>query len=874
MNSEEIQKHLVDPLRKGQTILPAIECYNSIEEHLLVITHIEHAGKVLLDFLKNPKKFTFCRYPLLLCCLVCEFMIKLKRRFAVYESFFDQIFKGFESAGKSFASKIKDSSVLEYHLNRRDLKNRTCLQIMSQNRLYKILFVDNIGAIIGKYWGGNFVQYGLLDMSSFSYIFRYNVDDKMYKFEDFAKSYNEQKHFFFNYYSYRDTVSIRYYFKELYTVVLVTLYMILIYFAVIDTELDYTIMSKDVEATITDASKLTTLKNKYYLLTRLTYLGSLVLAINKINSMIFFGFVNRWYIEIDSLFLELIFFVAVLFHWWNFKKWFLDPTDKYSNELADAILLSIQIAFLWWKVIDSLKATKIYGGFLRTVFISVKKLFLLVCFFYCFIIVCTGVFNLLFQQYTQFQNYFDSFFYLCQAALQQYTLDPSWTIFLNFSLMVVMGICTLILTNLIIALATKIYNDIDDNIEPEHRGNLITIYEYLNWDENYGIFKFLHAPFNLIQLPFSIFILFSDNKKYWTEIFCKILYFFIACSYFLALIVINLIRAPFVYLHLVLIHPYRYGSYFKKTIIGLLFGLFFISYYFILDLIKFWNLAYRKQFKMDNGKDKTAAKILEFKKLFSNLIADISERVDSDKRLKKFSIVDLVSGWLIRMSTKSGGLVTQDEINRMHKRSLIIKKYRNSSIAVGDYNRSSHASIFKTVNSKISIFEHFTNILYFLTKFADNEGFIDKELARNIFPKRNYYDNEFFEFLFYFKFKYFRTLLAKFTKNTGQVRREMNKLRGVLNDIKKIHEKFGDLKFKLKNIPSKNMSVLSNGINSINTIFAVLENNLLDAQTKELFRKIMIGTTSAANKGKHSSTYQKDDMNNNLINRLQDLTDK
>ena len=42
VNSEEIQQYLVDPLRKGQTILPAIECYNIIDEHLLAIQHIEY----------------------------------------------------------------------------------------------------------------------------------------------------------------------------------------------------------------------------------------------------------------------------------------------------------------------------------------------------------------------------------------------------------------------------------------------------------------------------------------------------------------------------------------------------------------------------------------------------------------------------------------------------------------------------------------------------------------------------------------------------------------------------------------------------------------------------------------------------------------
>ena len=69
-----------------------------------------------------------------------------------------------------------------------------------------------------------------------------------------------------------------------------------------------------------------------------------------------------------------------------------------------------------------------------------------------------------------------------------------------------MGVCTLVLINLIIAYATRIYDEADDDVTPEHRSNLVKLYEYLRWDENYGLFKFLFAPFNVIQLPFSIFI--------------------------------------------------------------------------------------------------------------------------------------------------------------------------------------------------------------------------------------------------------------------------------------------------------------------------------------------------------------------------------
>lgn len=41
LTNEYIQQALVDPLRKGNTILSAIECYNMIEDHLLMIKHVE-----------------------------------------------------------------------------------------------------------------------------------------------------------------------------------------------------------------------------------------------------------------------------------------------------------------------------------------------------------------------------------------------------------------------------------------------------------------------------------------------------------------------------------------------------------------------------------------------------------------------------------------------------------------------------------------------------------------------------------------------------------------------------------------------------------------------------------------------------------------
>ncbi len=774
---------------------------------------------------------------------------RLKIRFPVYESFFDQIFNGYITAGKLFVSRIKDDNILEYNLNRKDLKNRTCLQIMSQNRLYSILNDNNIGAIIGKYWGGNTVQYGLYDCSSFTYIMRYNITSDLILRKNFTKEYNNLKHFFFNYNSFRDTVSTRYYFKEFYNVILVIIYEFMIYFCVLDKSLENTI------------------NNYYPTLQSIIFYGNLALVLNKISSLIFFSLVNRWYIEIDNHIGEIIFTIILFIHFLNLKQWFVPNDDLETNELINALLLSYQIGYQWYRVIDGLKATKMYGGFLRTVFVLIKKMFLLVCFFYCFILLCTGVFNLLFHQYRQFQTYFNSFFYLAQAALQEYDLDIQWTKFLNFSLMIVMIISTLILMNLIIALATKIYDDVDEHIEPEHRGNLIKIYEYLRYDENYGIFKFVSSPYNIIAIPFMIIIGFVDNKKYWGDIFTRIIYFPVALSFYFIFIIINTFRLFYLYFHQLIMVPIRYEFNLKTYFTILFLGPFLYSYYYVLDLIYFWYYAYKRQKQSDKETTKAKEKILEFRQLFSMFIFDISESVDKEKKNKKISIGDLVSGWLENLNNQIPKKC-YEENNRMHKKSLIQKKYRNSTICLNpnDINyRSSHATIFRNFNNKISINEHLSKIFTFLIKFADREGFIDKELAKNIFPKRNYYDDEYFEYLYYFKYKYFKSIISRFIKNNNEERKEMNKLRGVLTDIQKIHEKFNVLKFNLRNIPKKNLSVLSSGISTINTTFAILENNLLDAQTKEIYKRMWVSTNN-----KDSSSLQKQKQTASIMKKMQD----
>ena len=846
INSESIQKNLVDALRKGQTILPAIECYNSIEEHLLSIEYIEHAGKVLLDYLKNPKNFTFCRYPLTLCCLVAEFMGKLKRRFPVYECFFDQIDVGFKKAGELFASKIKDSKVIQYHLSRKDIKNRNCLQIMAQNRLYPMLKADYVGNIIDKNWSGKTILYGISDMSSFTYMMRYNVEEEVFHFRNFSRNYNAQKSFYANFYSYRDVPSIRYYFKESYGLVLILLYQILIYLCVVD---------KDLENSINE---------KYYALSRVIYFLSLGQSFDKINSMIFFTFVPRWYVEMDPFLLWLSFAGAIFVHWFDLKSCFIKgdtPSDIKKKELIDAILLSYQFTFLWYKILDSLKATKTYGGFLRTIEVIFRKMFLVLVFFYCFILLMTGVFNLLFQQTLQFQSYFDSFFYLAQAAQQQYELGDRWNMFVKFALIIYMGICTLVLINLIIALATRIYDEASGDVLPEHRANLVKLYEYLRWDDNYGIFKFLFAPLNVFQFPFEIFILIFSNKQYWTRMFTKILFIFVAIVFFIGFLLFQCIKLPIAMFHFIVVYPFKYGTNPKKLILYLLGSPFFFLYYFIRDIENFWYYSFREQFEPTEDDDVIANDLTEFKQIFTTLISVVSSRVEMDKKCKRFWIPELLNSWLTVISQNSKNVSKMEFSNRMHKKSLLARKRKVIKDFQGmEQTQKKPTSNFFQIEESItvSISEQFKKNFEFLFRFADKEGFIDKDVAKNIFPKKNYYDDDYFEFIYYYSFKHFKSIISYFTKMTNEIKKDMNKLRGVYMDFLKINEKFKILKIYLKTnkYSTEEINTLVFGILNINTIFAGLENHLNDVQEKELYEKISKQSSSNAKRKAQTSSLQ------------------
>ena len=823
---EEIQKNLIESLRKGRKILSIIECYNSIDEDLLSIEYIKLAGKVLLKYISSPKNFTYCRYPLMLCCLVSEFMKKLQRKFPTYESFFQQINDKFLKACELFASKIKDEKAMEYHLSRVDMNNRTCLQVMAQNRLYQILQIDFIGNIIEKHWRGDSILYGFTEMSSFTYLIRYNLKAELFKFTNFARKYNSNKHFFININSYINIPSIRYFFKEYYCLVLILLYQILIYKCIIDRDLENTI------------------NEKYYTLSRVTYFMSLAQAFDKLNSTIFFAFVDRWYIEMDPFLLWLSFAVVIFLHWFDFKSIFIkgdSPSDIKNKELIDALLLSYQYCFLWFKIMSSLKATKVYGGFLRYIEICLKKMLFLLIFIFFFIILMTGVFNLLFQQTLQFQNYFDAFLYLLQASQQEYVLGENWNIIAKFSLIIYMGLCTFILINFVISYETNIYQSTENEISSEYRCNLIKLYEYLKWDEKYGLFKFLFAPLNVIQIPFTILIaIFQDDNIIWTKISTKILYFPICIFYFLFYFLFQTCCLFIAMFHVMFVYPFKYrntnqqSNNIKNILFHILLTPFILVLYYIADFVDFWYYAYKEQIDFNDEKE-TNTKLVEFKNSFESMIDIIIQKVNSNKN-KSFSVNNLIESWKLSALKEMQEKKMKFKPNKLH--SILIEKKAGRRNTVGFFPRKLTFDDEKVEHITFNLQKE--KNIEFLNRFADEEGFIDKKIAKNIFIKDSYYEDDYLECIYYFRYKYFKDLINYFDKSKDENKSDINKLRGVFIDVLKAYEKFKILKNNLEKIELKENQINSMvfGISNINMFFAKMEEQLINEHKREIKYKV------------------------------------
>jgi hypothetical protein len=249
-----------------------------------------------------------------------------------------------------------------------------------------------------------------------------------------------------------------------------------------------------------------------------------------------------------------------------------------------------------------------------------------------------------------------------------------------------------------------------------------------------------------------------------------------------------------------------------------------------MDFVDFWYYAYKEQIELNDEKE-TNSNLIAFQNSFESMIDIIIQKLNSNRN-KNFTVNNLIESWKLSALKEIHEKNIKLKPSKLH--SLLIDKKVGIRNTVGFFPRKLNLD----EETKI---EHITFNLQkeknieFLNRFADEEGLIDKKIAENLFVKDSYYEDDYLECIYYFRYKYFKDLINYFDKSKNENKSDINKLRGVYIDVLKAYEKFKILKNNLEKIDLNENQINSMvfGISNINMFFAKMEEHLINEHKKE-----------------------------------------
>ena len=228
--------------------------------------------------------------------------------------------------------------------------------------------------------------------------------------------------------------------------------------------------------------------------------------------------------------------------------------------------------------------------------------------------------------------------------------------------------------------------------------------------------------------------------------------------------------------------------------------------------------------------------LMAFQNSFESMIDIIIQKLNSKKN-KNFTVNNLIESWKLSALKEIHEKNIKLKPSKLH--SLLIDKKVGRRNTVGFFPRK------LTLDEETKI-EHITFNLQkeknieFLNRFADEEGLIDKKIAENLFVKDSYYEDDYLECIYYFRYKYFKDLINYFDKSKNENKSDINKLRGVYIDVLKAFEKFKILKSNMDKIEFKESTINSMvfGISNINMFFAKMEEYLANEHKRDIKNKL------------------------------------
>jgi hypothetical protein len=778
-----VQMVLIDHLRWGQFTYYILCLLNSIPDRYIMTEYSDKICKYFLVFTRDEDGVSRCRYPILVCAMAAEFMLRIAKLNLKYQYKCRSVAELLIKLGESLQSAIKDEEMLHYYLREQvDQHKRSALEIIAENRFYLLLKDENVAAIVSKLWYGSGKDKSLWNFSRITRILGANIKHEHYV--DVISNVKDLSHgvYSFQFDQYISNCSFRYLVDSMSTIFTTILYQILVYF--------YVNIKKQNKDPIKDPD-----------FHAVNYLAGVIvnsMNFNLIMYMVYVAKTNRKIKFSGFLILDIVMFTSVLLNFLDAPNLFFDGYAYIAEEKADdvslqtkkdfvnAALYSFIIFCAWIRVIGILMTTRSFGPFLRIIWLLLWSVANFLLIFFAFNTVFAQIFTLLFKNSNEdFKSFFDSWITLFNASFGQYD-------FSGFNTMVIFGYVLLIayttvtnvmLLNLIIAIINNKFNDYQKQADAENRAVLVLTYERIKWDNDYGLLILLPAPFNIIAIPFLIILLIFTKDQHRANVnlyFSKICYFIIAAGMFLFFLFGSIMLFPLAYLKSLFHSSYDdFGQFklkedFPKPLIAICTRPLKLLQYFFEDLLNYWRIVYVKSSNDSAVQRQSIVNkdiILAFRKVLLDYkyknkkkiitMDELYRRLGLNKRLREPGLLREKG---TSMSSINNGNVSDNsgDSNENNAKASSFTTQNNPTDPARLSNVYFNTGGSQVLSRQITHLERDAAFMYLVDKMVDKELYVDVDRTLLILPQRVKYTQHFIDSLHFMNMRFILRGLRNF----------------------------------------------------------------------------------------------------------------
>lgn len=544
-------------------------------EMLIYIYKLNWNNDLTKDLCRNiirtlkTKDILNCHSPVLTCLLLSEFLNEISNISVQHSSRCEKVVSELMQFCLNIQEANQNENYIKFLMKQKDSRGRSSLQIASENSFYRVLQTAEIGTIVKKMWNGFISNNGFLAASSM-----HRYIDSVHRFNDPFCSFDNldtTKNYFYQLSVWTNSCSLRYWPESVSTVVLIAVYNFFIYFLVKrgQTMNTYEYLDSDLQSLLI-----------------LYIIWVICINMNILNLMIFGYRANRkfnldmiGYVEILMLFSALALLIDPKKISSEYKNTDLDSvittlaktlvvpiTKNFDVQISHfsgsysylfrVILLAINDVLVWMRITGILLTFKEIGPLIRMIYLMTILLLKNLVIFGLYITCCAAIFTAIFNKHSkQFEDFSTTIITLFGGFMNNFDTngfdEPVYHTFGSISIMIYQCISGVLLINLLIALLSNVYENLNVLVDASHRSVLISFYRKYRWDEENGYMIFLTTPINIINflvLPFSFCCAKGKRKKTFNEYVCRVYYLLFYFPYILIIFIFySLVIIPLCY---------------------------------------------------------------------------------------------------------------------------------------------------------------------------------------------------------------------------------------------------------------------------------------------------------------------------------------